>query len=674
MMKAFRSTRGRLLAERSGLTARTDDTSVPGARRHFIPRVSELETRQLLSQLVVTTSADSGPGSLRAEIGSATPGDVITFARSLRGQTIMLASPLLVDTSLTIRGFPQVGPKISGNGVTEIMQVSAGAAVKLAGLTITNGQAAQGGAIDNSGGLTIQSSVLMNNQAVGNASTAGMGGAIYNEPGATLSLVQSRLLGNQALDQVVSGGTAFGGAVQSASGSSVLIRGSIFKFNQATSNQGPNGRAAGGAIADSGATLSIATSTFASNTAMGYLLGESGAIHNLDGTITISSSFFANNTAIGTGPGGYAASGAITNVTHSSGYATMTIRGSSFTGNRAIAIGTGGDGVDTLSAAFGGAMGTSGSNVIVNVSASNFVGNQAIAAMPSSTSAGNLLAGIAVGGAIENDSGAIFNLRSSVVTGNRALGGASGANGPGGAAFGGGIGSFMGHATLNVTNTVLTGNLAQGGGGTFGDGSGGGIAVFQDGQATLSGITLAANRAIGGTGAGGSAGSAGAGGALFVGLGFASSTPGFVTPDASSVAIRNSVLTGNSAIGGAGNTAGDAVGGAIDLGAGTITLQSSVLGGNTARGGQGSTNGQSGNGSGGGAFAGAGTTFNIQTSSIVGNLAAAGPLFMGALGGDGVGGGLYIQSGGLVFLNGSTLVVGNRATTQSSQIYGTTQD
>ena len=48
-------------------------------------------------------------------------------------------------------------------------------------------------------------------------------------------------------------------------------------------------------------------------------------------------------------------------------------------------------------------MGTSGSNVVVNVSSSNFTGNQAIAAMPSSTSTGNLFAGIAVGGAIEND-------------------------------------------------------------------------------------------------------------------------------------------------------------------------------------------------------------------------------------------------------------------------------
>lgn len=98
-----------------------------------------------------------------------------------------------------------------------------------------------------------------------------------------------------------------------------------------------------------GATLSIANSRFASNSAQGFLLGESGAIHNLDGAVVISNSVFANNQGLGAGPGGYAASGAITNKSDSSGSATMTIRSSSFTRNQAIAIGTGGDGVDTLS-------------------------------------------------------------------------------------------------------------------------------------------------------------------------------------------------------------------------------------------------------------------------------------------------------------------------------------
>ena len=56
--------------------------------------------------------------------------------------------------------------------------------MNLATLKLVSGSAAKGGAVDNSGSLTIKSSVLENNNAVGNATTAGSGGAIYNESGA----------------------------------------------------------------------------------------------------------------------------------------------------------------------------------------------------------------------------------------------------------------------------------------------------------------------------------------------------------------------------------------------------------------------------------------------------------------------------------------------------------
>ena len=657
---------------------RTTDTKETTARaqkrvtkphRRFMPDLAALEDRRLLSITVVSNS-DSGAGSLRAAIAAATPGTVINFANSLRGQTITLASPLMVDTSVTIRGFNFGGPVISGNISTEDFIISAGVSTTLQGLIIANGMAAQGGAIDNSGNLTIRTCSLVNNSAIGTASIAGAGGAIYNETGARLSLLQSRLSNNLAIDNVVSGGTASGGAVEDAPGSSLTIRNSSFTFNQAMSSQGPGGRAIGGAIASTGSIISIANSRFSANTARGFSLGQSGAINNRDGVVTIASSFFVNNQAVGTGLGGFAASGAVTNVSDASGSTTMTVKSSFFTRNQAIAT-AGGDGTTTLSAAFGGAMGSSGSAVVVTVSTSSFIGNQAIAAAPSSTSTGNLLAGIAVGGAIENDSGAIFNLRNSTVTGNRASGGASGANGSGGAAFGGGIGDFMGVATLNVNNSTIVANSAQGGGGMFGNGSGGGIAVFQNGRATIAGANFSANRALGAQSADGSTGSSGAGGAIFVGITTGSGTPGFVFPDSSSVFLRNSSLTGNTASGGGGTTAGTGQGGGIDLGAGSMTVQSTFLSGNVARGGTGSSGGQSGNGSGGGAYAGAGTSLSFARASLIGNVAAGGSTFMGALGGQGSGGGIYIDPAATVLLNGSTLLIGNHATTQGSQIFGT---
>ena len=250
---------------------------------------------------------------------------------------------------MTIRGFTAGGPTISGGASTEDLVIPSGVSVNLSGLRIANGSAANGGAIDNSGNLTIRSCSLLNNQAVGNASTAGAGGAIDNEAGARLTLIQSRLTGNQAIDNVVSGGTASGGAISDSPGSVVMIRNTIFTSNQALSNQGPSGRGIGGAIANSGATLVIAGSAFNGNRARGFSLGQSGAIDNRNAVVTITNSSFTNNQAVGTGTGGFAASGAVT-IVGTSG-TTMTVRNSIFTRNQAIAT-VGGDGVNHLECSF----------------------------------------------------------------------------------------------------------------------------------------------------------------------------------------------------------------------------------------------------------------------------------------------------------------------------------
>ena len=279
----------------------------------------------------------------------------------------------------------------------------------------------------------------------------------------------------------------------------------------------------------------------------------------------------------------------------------------------------------------------SGANAFVDVNRSSFIGNQAIAAMPSSSSTGNALAGIAVGGAIENDTGANVSVAKSLIKGNLAQGGASGPNGSGGAAFGGGVGSFNGNVVntptlyLNLTNTCVIGNSAQGGGGTFGAGQGGGIADLV-GQAFLTDVSLAGNCASGAPSADGSKGSLGAGRALLVGISF-----GFF-PGGAHVVVSGGSITGNAALGGAGTMAGDGEGGGIDVaGGGTVTVKKASLARNTARGGAGSAGGRSGDGSGGGAFAADETSLQFVRSRIIGNLAAGGPVAMGASGGAGSG-------------------------------------
>lgn len=52
----------------------------------------------------VTNANDNGPGSLRAAIANAAPGDVITFAPTLRNQAIQLDSALIIGQDLTLIG------------------------------------------------------------------------------------------------------------------------------------------------------------------------------------------------------------------------------------------------------------------------------------------------------------------------------------------------------------------------------------------------------------------------------------------------------------------------------------------------------------------------------------------------------------------------------------------
>ena len=77
-----------------------------GARTRFRPRLDALEARTMLSNVVtVTNDHDSGTGSLRAAINSATSGEIIEFAKSAYGTITLTSGPLQVNAiNLTIQG------------------------------------------------------------------------------------------------------------------------------------------------------------------------------------------------------------------------------------------------------------------------------------------------------------------------------------------------------------------------------------------------------------------------------------------------------------------------------------------------------------------------------------------------------------------------------------------
>ena len=163
--------------------------------------------------ITVTSTTDSGAGSLRQAIADAVPDDTIDFALTSPATIALTSGELLIDKNLTMAG-PGVGAlTISGNDASRVFNIAAGATVVIRDLSITHGLArgnpAQGGGIYNAGALTLHQVILKDNQAVGQDSTydedegswsnagSAEGGAIYNS--GELTMVGCAIHGNSAV-------------------------------------------------------------------------------------------------------------------------------------------------------------------------------------------------------------------------------------------------------------------------------------------------------------------------------------------------------------------------------------------------------------------------------------------------------------------------------------------
>jgi hypothetical protein len=497
------------------------------SRPRFRPRLEVLEGRLVPTILVVTTPADSGPGSLRAEIAAANSGDSIAFDAGLNGKAITLSSgELQINKDLSITGLGANSLTVSGNHASRVFHIIAGT-VSLSGLTIASGQVANsgGGGILNEGTLAVTSCTFSGNFVVGG------GGGVLNE--GTLAVTSCTFSGNSA--EVGGGGIAnvfgtvtvtnctvsgnSGGGISNDRGTAAVtnctVAGNVaevsgggidtFGGTLTVTNCTVTGNTApfhGGGILNFGeGTLRVANSTLAGNVAM----HNGGGIANFDGAVTVTNCTLAGNVA-GLNGGGIDSGGtlSVTNTTlvdnstisdsgegggiHNSG--TLTVTDSAFSSNVTSFVGGG----------IANAAGMTVANcTFTNNSAPNGGGSSSGGGIYSASGAATVTSCGFMSNSAADDGGGIANGGTLTVTSCTFAGNAAGGAG----------GGLYTTGTATVSGCILTSNTAASGGGVFnavgsaslidcsltGNSASAGGALFNQTTATLTDCTLAGNTA-----------------------------------------------------------------------------------------------------------------------------------------------------------------------------------
>ncbi|OAV43228.1 T9SS type A sorting domain-containing protein [Lewinella sp. 4G2] len=382
---------------------------------------------------VVTSTADSGPGSLRDVVAAALPGGVITFDASTDGTPITLTSgEIVIDKLLTISGNGVDNTMISGGNSSRIFNITPPLAITVImnDLMLTEGNADMGGAIMVAAltSATLTDVSITNSEATG--ADASMGGGAIAVMGGIVTVASSTFSGNSA-----SGASGSGGAIIVGDGGTLTVDGSTFSGNSASR--------AGGAIEDvSGdATVTNITDTNMSGNSTGSAPGNGGAVHVTGaGDLNYTGGRVIDNVAASEGGGLWIGTG------------TMTVTN-----------------VLLLRNVASGDEATNGGGALFSAGGTLNVSNSRILANSANGSAGS-------GGGIFNDAGTL-TVENTLIRNNSAV------------RAGGGIEETEG-GTATLTNVRLTANNAG-----SSPGNGGGMHITGAGDVVVNGGAVVQNTA-----------------------------------------------------------------------------------------------------------------------------------------------------------------------------------
>ncbi|HEX2829699.1 MAG TPA: DUF4347 domain-containing protein [Burkholderiales bacterium] len=287
--------------------------------------VSEAAYAHDLATITVTSNADSGAGTLRSAITSATSGDTITFNTgmtiSLTSGELAIAKNLTIDGDLDNNGTPDV--TIDAGYLSRVVNITAGT-VTLDGLTIQHGLLSGAGAnkglaggssfgagISNAGTLTLLDTTVANNYATGGGGSlatsayggggGGGGGGVGSIGGASGGTTGS---GSHTYTGQA-GGSGSGGNGGSYNGITFAGRGGR------STGGGAGGSGGGYANGGAGGTATVGGTTIGGGGGgSGWIYTGSaggnaaGGIYNAGTMFVLGSSTIANNGAAAGGGGG----------------------------------------------------------------------------------------------------------------------------------------------------------------------------------------------------------------------------------------------------------------------------------------------------------------------------------------------------------------------------------